>query len=152
DIVGRTPDTWIKLVADFNMGGHLQLNGSLTCYGIEQPICEGDNVEWDDVVLHIESVSHSCSFDASTGKKRWRTSLTLTHGMTSDDAARLVAFNSVNMYAGMPGADAGRLDGFDPGLTYEGGDDNADSTADGRTTSSEKQDDLPLGDDSEGQA
>lgn len=139
DLANRVPTNWMKLVGDMNMGGHLQLNGALTCHGIEEPICEGDNIEWDDCVFQIESYNHTCQFDSTGGKRIFRTTLNLTHGMASDQAQP----NSVNMYAGMPGATHARVDGLDPGLTYEGGDDETPTMPETKTESDEAPDAAP---------
>jgi hypothetical protein len=62
DQVGHAPNAWISLTADrpHRQPVHAQRHrvGSL---GIVSPICEGDNLEWDGVVYHIESVTHSAS-------------------------------------------------------------------------------------------
>jgi hypothetical protein len=43
DQVGHTPSTWIALVADWTIGSHLTLNGTMTLNpGVQAPICEGD--------------------------------------------------------------------------------------------------------------
>jgi hypothetical protein len=56
------------------------MNGHIKCAGIEEPIAPGDNLELDDVVYHIETVTHmaSCTPD---GKKRFETTLELSHGV-----------------------------------------------------------------------
>lgn len=124
DLFGQAPTTWIRLVSDFNMGNHLMLNGTILCHGIEEPIAEGDNVEWDDAVYQIEQVDHSCSMNTEGGQRSWITSLSLTHGMTAD--AKNV--NNVNMYPGMPGGSendpngSAPLTGYDPQISYDGSD------------------------------
>ena len=71
---------WASLMADSIFGGHLKMNGHIKCAGIEEPIAPGDNLELDDVVYHIETVTHtaSCSPD---GKKKFETTLELSNGI-----------------------------------------------------------------------
>jgi len=115
DIAGKVPSSWIRLVADFNMGGHLQLNGTISSFGIQEPIAEGDNLEWDGCVFQIESCSHSCRVDTSSGRRSFRTTLALSHGMSANSQA-----NNVSMYAGMPGIAESSLESLNPGTSYEG--------------------------------
>jgi len=75
---------WAKLLGDAVIGGHLKMNGSITCMGIVDPIVHGDNLELNGVVYHIESVSHSCSISPN-GDKSFRTTLSLSHGVTLQD-------------------------------------------------------------------
>jgi hypothetical protein len=76
----RSP-IWAKVLADSLMGGHLKLNGSINCAGIVDPIAVGDNLELDDVVYHIEQVSHTCSINPQTGIKLFRTVINLSSGV-----------------------------------------------------------------------
>jgi hypothetical protein len=71
---------WAKILGDALIGGHLKLNGQITCVGIQDPIAVGDNLEFDGTVFHIESITHSCSV-ASTGIKTFRTSIEISHGV-----------------------------------------------------------------------
>lgn len=72
---------WKDLLADALIGGHLKLNGTITCVGIEEPIAPGDNLELGDTVYHIESVIHKAAVDAN-GRKMFRTTLELSHGVS----------------------------------------------------------------------
>ena len=72
--------TWAKIVGDALIGGHLRLTGSLVCAGIVEPITIGDNAQYDNVVYHIEQITHSCAIDKSTGNKVFRTILSLCQG------------------------------------------------------------------------
>jgi hypothetical protein len=78
--LGAAPSIWMALAADRLMGGQFTLNGTLSCQGITAPICEGDNMEWDGVVYHIESVQHTCAI-AGDGKKNFHTTFTLVNGL-----------------------------------------------------------------------
>jgi hypothetical protein len=72
--------TWVKLLADFLIGGHLKLNGSIECHGIVDPIAVGDNIELDGIVYHIEGISHRCSLNFD-GKRSFTTSIQMSHGV-----------------------------------------------------------------------
>jgi len=73
---------WTKKRADWMFNGHLKLSGSVSLQGIVEPICEGDNVQINDIVYHIESVSHNCSIN-SNGIKTFTTALQLSNGLYS---------------------------------------------------------------------
>ncbi len=72
---------WQAIMADILMGGHLRFQGSMTSKGIVAPICIGDNVLVDNIVFHIEGVSHSGSISPA-GMKDFTTSLTLSNGVS----------------------------------------------------------------------
>lgn len=82
DQIGDVPGQWIKLIADWTIGSQFTLNGSLQCKGVQSPICVGDNIEFDKVVYHIESVTHSAGISGET--RHWSTQLSLTNGMRAD--------------------------------------------------------------------
>lgn len=71
---------WMEAIADWTIGSHLTLNGSIYSMGIQLPIAEGDNLEFEGVIYHIEGITHNCSIDAS-GRKSFRTSFELSNGM-----------------------------------------------------------------------
>ena len=110
----RSP-IWAKIIGDAVMGGHLKLNGTITCIGIVEPICVGDNLELNDVVYHIEQVTHTCNQEAE-GKKTFRTTLALSHGV-SVSSSGLSAVSSKtaavsgkgNLYAEMKDTNAQKL-------------------------------------------
>jgi hypothetical protein len=101
---------WMTLLSDILMGQHLTLTGSMSTQGIPSPIAPGDNIEWDGVVLHIESVTHNCSITPD-GKKSFLTTLTLTHGMRTSPGQ-----DDISLYAGIRSGDQ---ISFDPGTTNE---------------------------------
>jgi hypothetical protein len=71
---------WSLLLFDMLNAGHLRESGSMTCYGITEPISVGDNLQFDGAIYHIETVSHHMAIDPGSGKKTFRTSLTLSFG------------------------------------------------------------------------
>jgi mRNA-degrading endonuclease RelE of RelBE toxin-antitoxin system len=71
---------WAYLMADWLFNGHLKLNGTIQTVGIEEPICVGDNLEFDNVVYHIETITHSINISPD-GVKTFRTNLSLSMGM-----------------------------------------------------------------------
>ena len=84
---GNVPGIWMQLVADRMIDSQLTFNGTITCVGIQSPICEGDNLELDDVVYHIEAYSHSCGVGPD-GSVSFTTMLRLTNGLRSESAPK----------------------------------------------------------------
>jgi hypothetical protein len=84
DVENRRSGDWMYILSDILMGLHLTLSGSIELIGIQSPICIGDNVEFDQQILHIESVSHSFSKNTQNGKTAFRTNLAVSHGMTME--------------------------------------------------------------------
>ena len=104
------PSKWIALLADFQMGQSMTVTGFLETTGIQAPICIGDNLEWDDVVYHIESINHSCGISAD-GRKIFNTSFGLTYGVAAEPTD-----NRMGLYASMVPEDQSQ---FNPGLTCD---------------------------------
>jgi len=73
---------WSKIVGDALIGGHLKLNGQITCIGIVDPIAVGDNLELDGVVYHIEDISHVCNIAVQTGNRAFRTTISVSSGIS----------------------------------------------------------------------
>lgn len=71
---------WSKLIANWVMGSHLKMSGTLNCVGIEKPIPVGDNMEYEGFLFHIEGLVHQCSITGN-GRKMFRTSLQLSNGL-----------------------------------------------------------------------
>ena len=120
-------EKWIQISSDFLIGQQYTLNGTFSVVGISAPICPGDNFEFDDVVYHIEEVTHNCAINQ--GIKQFSTTLTVVHGMRSevDTNPEVITIDpEVNgsirlnpefyMYAGTLPYD--NL-GYNPGLTVE---------------------------------
>lgn len=116
DQVGKTPSQWMELVADRLIGSQYTLNGTIYCYGIQSPICEGDNLEFDGVVFHIEAVSHSFSINPN-GQKNWTTQIQLTNGMRANVPNNVS--DTASEFPIYPGFAIGDLTSNDPGLTLE---------------------------------
>ena len=74
---------WAELVSDWLFDGQLKESGTLQCQGIQEPISVGDNLEFDSIVYHIESITHNVSVDAN-GRKSFKTNLTLSFGVSVD--------------------------------------------------------------------
>jgi len=70
---------WAEIVSDWVIDGHLKESGTVTFVGIQDPISVGDNLELDGIVYHIESTKHTMVI--AGGKKKFRTTLTLSYGM-----------------------------------------------------------------------
>ena len=79
----RPNSAWLSAIADWTFGSHLTLNGTLQCVGIQTPIAEGDNVEFEGIAYQIEGIEDRCSINIQ-GIKTYTTSLQLTNGMPVD--------------------------------------------------------------------
>jgi len=100
-ITFRSP-VWAKVMADALIGGHLKMNGTILSAGIVDPIAVGDNLEFDGVVYHIEQVQHNCSYDAGMGRRTFRTTISLSHGIRVESNAagtRYPGMNNTGAYA-----------------------------------------------------
>jgi hypothetical protein len=111
DIRNGSPQKWMSLLSDFLIGQQLTLTGVLDLVGIQAPICPGDNLEWDGVVFHIESVSHTCSI-SQDGRKTFSTNISVSHGLAAQPTA-----GDLGIYAGLSSTS---LRDLEPGLTVEG--------------------------------
>jgi len=118
DINNHGPLKWMALLADWLMGQHLTLTGMMEVEGVQSPICPGDNIEWDGVVFHIESVTHTCSMGG--GSKSFSTTLALTHGVAAQPTGP-----DLFQYAGLTDTD---LRTYEASVTQEGGNGAADKT------------------------
>lgn len=71
---------WNKLMFDWLNNGHLKENGTLVCAGLTENIAVGDNVQIENIVLHIESITHVMQINAD-GMKHFETTLKLSYGV-----------------------------------------------------------------------
>lgn len=101
----RSP-AWAKIVGDALIGGHLKFNGTITTAGIVEPIAVGDNLQLDNIVYHIEEVSHTASISVQDGRKIFRTQINLSSGVSVDSSAAGTRYPEM----ANPGAYARRLE------------------------------------------
>ena len=90
----RSP-IWAKIVGDSVMGSQLKLNGTIEMVGVFQPICIGDNLEFEGIVFHIESVIHNCFIDPISGIKRFKTILKLSSGVSADSTSAVTYYDQM---------------------------------------------------------
>lgn len=90
---------WAHLVGDWLFQGHLKMNGSIQCVGIQEPICIGDNLELDGIVYHIEAISHEMSVSGD-GVKNFRTNIIVSMGVDPRSS------NTVPVYSEMDHTDS----------------------------------------------
>lgn len=83
----RSPG-WAKIMGNILIGGHLKLNGTITCAGIVDPIAVGDNLELDNVVYHIEQITHSAAIVGPKGTRQFRSVINLSSGISMDSSAK----------------------------------------------------------------
>jgi len=72
---------WAKVASDWLIDGHLKESGVFTFQGIQDPISVGDNLEFDNIVYHIESINHKMQIKASDGKIVFKTIVQVSYGM-----------------------------------------------------------------------
>jgi hypothetical protein len=87
DVPVKSAPIWARILGDALIGGHLKMNGTLNCIGITEPIAVGDNLEFDGVVYHIESINHACQIQPGSGIKSFRTSIKISHGVSVNSNA-----------------------------------------------------------------
>lgn len=80
----KSPE-WAKIIGDSLIGGHLKMNGTIEMVGVVEPIPVGDNVEFDGIVYHIESITHTCGITGN-GQRTFRTQLALSSGVSPDSS------------------------------------------------------------------
>jgi len=73
---------WAKLLGDWVIGGHMKMSGSMTMRGWPLPIAVGDNLEFDDIVYHIEGVQKVGQIQE--GKRIFKTMLQLSSGVSTE--------------------------------------------------------------------
>lgn len=103
----HSPD-WAKIVGDCLIGGHLKLNGTIVCAGIQDPIAIGDNLELDGIVYHIEQITHMASITAVSGIKIFRTTLQLSSGVSVTSSEKGTRYGEMTYTSG----DAARQDDY----------------------------------------
>ena len=75
---------WSYVLADAFIDGHLKLSGNLTCAGITEPICVGDNLQIADKLFHIEGVMHTYEVMENSAQKTFYTSISLSQGVLAN--------------------------------------------------------------------
>jgi len=89
-------ETYNFLISDFMANMHLRLTGVLKCVGIVEPICIGENLEYNDFVFHIEGVDHQYIVEQPSGITSFLTTLSLSHG--THKSGDLEAIDNINGY------------------------------------------------------
>lgn len=79
-------EMWPTLMADQLFYSHLKYNGTIVSHGIQEPIAEGDNIEYDGKVLHIEQIEDSVQMISEHGTKTFTTTLHVSSGVPADPA------------------------------------------------------------------
>jgi hypothetical protein len=92
------PKAWMEIISDIVMNQNLVLQGSIELIGVDLPISEGDNIEYDGIIYHIDAYQHSCRI-SSDGQKMFKTVLTLSHGVPARN--NLTLNQSTKEFAGV---------------------------------------------------
>jgi hypothetical protein len=72
---------WTQVMSDFITTQHLRHSGTLRLVGVQEPICVGDNLEYDGGLYHIEQVTHSGGIQGM-GMRTFNTELMVTNGIS----------------------------------------------------------------------
>lgn len=99
---------WARIMGDALIGGHLKLNGTLTCAGLIEPITIGDNIEYDGNVFHIEQITHTCSINGQLGNRTFRTTISFSSGLSIESSSQGTQYAEMNY----PSANALRKNDF----------------------------------------
>jgi hypothetical protein len=88
---------WAHWLSDWVVNGHLKASGTITLTGVTEPICIGDNFEWNGIVFHIEQITHSAQI-SPVGMLSFRTTLSMSNGLSvnTDETTRYPYMD--NMY------------------------------------------------------
>ncbi len=78
----EAPRAWMEAIADWSFGSQYTLNGTLDCIGVQAPVCEGENIEYNGNVYHVESIAHRCHIEGM--RRSWRTVFQLSNGMPAN--------------------------------------------------------------------
>jgi hypothetical protein len=78
---------WARINADWIIGTHLKSAGNIECVGIEDPICVGDNLSFDNTIYHIESITKNL-YLAMDGKNRFTTSFKVSYGIEKSSTSK----------------------------------------------------------------
>ncbi|MDE2425781.1 MAG: hypothetical protein KGO96_07725 [Elusimicrobia bacterium] len=76
------PQAWNDLLANAYFGLQKRYSGTLIVKGRQEPIAEGDNLEYNGNLYHIERIMHQGSVDFLSGKKVFRTTFQLSYGIS----------------------------------------------------------------------
>ncbi len=80
---GQLGRAYNKFMADIVVDQALKWNGSLRIKGVQEPIAIGDNLEYQNNVYHIESISHMGYIEGNSGRKTFTTTLQLSNGIST---------------------------------------------------------------------
>jgi len=105
----RGVKAWQDMLADMTAGQHLALTGTIVMSGVVSPISVGDNIQFANVVYHIETVNHS-GVISPDGRRQFRTTCQISHGMADEvtleqNQADTELDTTLQEYAGVRNAD-----------------------------------------------
>ncbi len=89
--------SYTNFLTDVLKNMQLKYSGNIETQGIFEPICVGENLEFNDIVFHIESIEHS--YQMSGNIPTFRTSMQLSHGThISNDSEALSQSDTTNLF------------------------------------------------------
>jgi hypothetical protein len=93
--LAKGPKVWRDIMADIVMGQHLTLSGQFITVGLQVPITHGDNLEYEGLVFHIETVSHQGRIQPD-GSRIFQTILQVSHGVETEERATAARANGAS--------------------------------------------------------
>jgi hypothetical protein len=105
---------WKDIISDWTVNGHLKTNGTIIMTGVYEPICVGDNIQWNNTIFHIEQVIHDCQINPVSGLKAFRTIVKVSNGLSLDSD------KSTTKYPSMKNVFRENLASDDPERIYPG--------------------------------
>lgn len=93
-LVNEKVAEYASLVTDWFVNGQLKLTGSITLPGVAEPICIGDNLEFDGKVFQMEDLTHEYSVDGIY--KSFNTQISLVNGVNSDGTYAYTGSQSID--------------------------------------------------------
>jgi hypothetical protein len=115
---GTFTQIFARMRADWLFNGHLKLQANMTLSGVTEPICEGDNVEFEGILFHVTAVNHSGNIGPN-GAKTFITNLQLENGIVAyslDEGLRVPIYVS-EIPETTPGQAANGVGAPVPGMT-----------------------------------
>ena len=92
---------WTKLLADWVFGGHLKQTGTINCVGIQDPIAEGDNLEFNGNVYHIENITDTFT-QAAEGNRSFRTTIAVSNGISKESDENFTIYPNMEFSESYP--------------------------------------------------
>ena len=92
---GRRAREWAELLFDMMNAGQNRESGTIAMQGVVEPICVGDNLEFDGNIYHIEQISHTWTID-QLGRKSFKTNAVLSFGTPKNSEKGKIRYSQMD--------------------------------------------------------